>query len=172
MGRQIAITAEWQDELDILTRVAQLAGSDIRVFRRGTGESPAALWIQDWETTPIPEPSYGIWPTAFRWEPQYRQIKPPCVPDVEDKWVIANDNVAPVIEVSRHLHGGDSAGRLYWGKCFSATEALSYDVPMFDRLVSALWRWIRKTGHASGPSSCREFIMPCARRRRCESGAR
>jgi hypothetical protein len=165
MGRQIAIIAARPDELAILHKVSELADSDIRVFRRRAAESPEALWIEDWETTPVRDATYGIWPTAFRWKPRYRQIKPPCVPEVEDKWVFANDNVAPVIELSRHVHRSGSAGRLYWGKYFSATEPLAYDVAEFDRLVSALWRWIRKTGHAPGRGAHRTFVMPNARRR-------
>jgi hypothetical protein len=41
---------------------------------------------------------------------------------------------------------------------------LAYDVVAFDRLVSALWRWIRKTGQASGPGAYRPFAMPGTRR--------
>ena len=170
MGRQIAIVTAWQDELAILRKVAELADSDLRVFRRGFGEWQS-LWIDDWETTPIRDRSYGIWPSAFRWQPRYRQIKPPCAREVRDKWVLTNTNVAPVLEFSRHLHGGDSPGRLYWGKDFSATEPLAYDVVAFDRLVSALWRWVRKTGHAPGRGACRAFVMPHVPGRETEKSA-
>ena len=166
MGRQIAIITAWQDELALLRKVAELAHSELRVFRRGFGETRRSLWIEDWETTRIRDASYGIWPTAFHWRPRYRQIKPPCVPEVRNTWVFANDDVAPVLEFSRHVHGNESAGRLYWGKYFSATKPLEYDVVAFDRLVNALWRWIRTTGHAPGSGAYRPFIMPHARRRR------
>ena len=53
----------------------------------------------------------------------------------QDKWVFANDDVAPVIELSRSLHGSDSSGRLYWGKSFSAMKPLGYEVAGFDSLV-------------------------------------
>lgn len=163
MGRQIAIITAWEDELALLHKVSELANCDIRVFRRRPGVSRKSLWIRDWQTAQISEGAYGIWPTAFTWQPRYRRIKPPCVPEVRNKWVFANDNAAPAFLFSRHLHGRGSAGRLYWSKYFLATEPLAYDVAAFDRVVDALWRWIRKVGRASGGGLHRPFAMPNAR---------
>jgi hypothetical protein len=169
MGRQIPIRTAWEDELLILRKLEELSGSEVRVYRRAFGDTRESLWIEDWRRRPIEYSDYGIWPVCFDWKPKYRQIKPPCAPHVEGKWLFANSNIAPVIEFSRHLHQPGTAGRLYWSKYFAATEPLEYDVERFDRLVSALWRWVRKVGVADKSDAFRPRVLPHAFRIR--SGA-
>jgi hypothetical protein len=166
MGRQIAIVTQRQDEQAVLRKIAELAGSELRVFRRGVGKSPDSLWIDDWSTTRIRDDSYGVWPTEFRWRPRYRQIKPPCVPQVRYKWYVCNESAGPVIEFSRHDQRRGTPGRLYWSKGFAATTPLGYDVAAFDQLVTKLWRWIRQVSVPDGEDPHRPFILPHAFRRR------
>src|SRR5947208_3437037 len=132
MGRQIAIVTSWKDELELLEFLA--ADSELRICRC-SAETRAGLWIHDWRSSRISDDQYAIWPTCFPWKPRYAQtIK-------RDRWYISNDGDAPLLEVSRHSHGKESAGRLYWAKFFMATEPLGYDVAKFDELVDRVWRW-------------------------------
>ena len=163
MGRQIPIATTWADELMLLEHLA--ADSDIRIFR-SVADSPKGLWIEGWRKSAIKDCHYRIWPTYFFWKPVYRQIKRPCAPEVEGKWVMKNDGVGPVIAFSRHLHREGSAGRLYWAKHFLATEPLCYDVEDFDRYVSALWRWIRKNGVRDARDPHKSYVLPDALRSR------
>ncbi len=159
MGRQIQIVSIWADELAILEHLA--TQSEIRIFR-SIANSRKGLWIEDWRESEIQESRYSIWPTHFPWTPSYRQIKKPCVPGVEGQWYIENRHVGPVIEFSRHMHRAGSPGRLYWSKYFSATEPLGYDVEEFDRLVSALWRYVRKNGVRDIVDPHKPFVLPKA----------
>ncbi len=163
MGRQIAIVTSWPDELLLLRHLE--IDCKLRLFR-SIADSRSGLWIENWEQSAIPDSHYCIWPTRFTWRPKYWQIKQPCVPEVEGKWVVANDGVAPAIELSRHLHGRGSAGRLYWAKYFLATAPLSYDVNEFDRFVSAVWRWVRKQGVCDRLDAHKPYVLPNAYRRR------
>lgn len=163
MGRQIPIVTAWPDELAIIRQIA--AGDEVRIFR-DLAETRDSLWIDDWETNKISEGHYSIWPTHFLWKPIYFQLAQPCISGVEGKWRIRNSGDAPIITLSRHLHGPDSAGRLYWSKYFTALGPLGYDVAAFDKLVDGIWRWVRKNGTRDPGDGHRPFVLPHTMRQR------
>ena len=113
MGRQIAIIADWPDELALLRHLE--ADGGIRIFRR-FARSQERLWIDDWQNRPVDDDGYGIWPSRYRWEPTPVRPANPCVAGAGGTWRFGDEATGPVILLSRHMHGPMSPGHLYWPK--------------------------------------------------------
>ena len=155
---------DWPDELALLKWLA--ADGELRVFRK-FGETPDSLWIDDWSERPIAADAYGVWPRRFAWEPTTTRLTEPCAAGLAGMWWFSNASTGPVIQVSRHMHGPSSAGRLYWSKrsLELARGPLAYDVEAFDGLISGVWRWVRKHGARDASKPGAPFVLPSARER-------
>jgi hypothetical protein len=144
MGRQIPVIATPEDERELLRFIQSL--SPIRVFQT-FASSREALWLDDWERADLPGHTFSVWLQAFPWEPTYGVTGGPgCAPERAGFHYFANANTAPVLEISRGDLAKQRAGRIYWGRNFSAPHGLTYEDAEFAKLVDQVWRWVRKHG--------------------------
>jgi hypothetical protein len=161
MGRQIPVIAAPEDERELLRFIQGL--SPIRVFQT-FARTPEELWLDEWETQDLPGFSYSIWLRAFPWEPTYGITGGPgCPPERAGNHYFANAGRAPVLELSRGDLARRRAGRIYWGRNFSAPEGLAYDDAAFSKIVDQVWRWVRKHGRkVEDPHLGAHYLLPHA----------
>lgn len=144
MGRQIAVIATPEDERELFRFIQTL--TPIRVFQTFAA-TPEELWLDDWEDQDLPGFTFSIWLRDFPWEPTYGITGGPgCPPERAGFHYFANAGQAPVLELSRGDLTQKRAGRIYWGRNFSAPHGLAYDDEAVSKLVDQVWRWIRKHG--------------------------
>jgi len=144
MGRQIAVIATPEDERELLRFIHTL--TPIRVFQTFAA-TPEELWLDDWEDRDLPGFTYSIWLQEFPWEPTFGVTGGPgCPPERTGFHYFANAGQAPVLELTRGDLGRNRAGRIYWGRNFSAPHGLRYDDAAFSKIVDQVWRWVRKHG--------------------------
>jgi len=161
MGRQIPVIGNPEDERELLRFIRTL--SPIRVFQT-FARTPDELWLDDWDAEDLPGFNFSIWLQAFPWEPTYGLTGGPgCMPDRAGFHYFANAGQAPVLELSRGELARKRAGRLYWGRSFSAPHGLAYDDAAFSKLVDQVWRWVRKHGRrVERPDLFAHYLLPHA----------
>lgn len=131
MGRQISLVATLEDErafLDFLRSTAAL-----RLFE-SFAPTVSGLWVDTFAPEFEGHISYGIWNTAFAWEPSYSQVGPRAHDPTHIGWsYVSNAGCAPVLEFSRS--SPRRPGRLYWARDFSAPDGLDYDADAFSKWI-------------------------------------
>jgi hypothetical protein len=162
MGRQIAIAMLPEDEDQF---VAFLRGlTEVRIFR-WSAPSPAQHEILGADLGE--GRSFYVWPTAFEWEPEFKQFRETAVAERQGWFYLSNSSAAPVLQYSRHgFEQGQVPGRLYWEKTFAAPSGLSYDSSAFEDWYERVIRWVRKNGrrHKAEKSGSYYLLHALARR--------
>ncbi len=158
MGRQIAVAMLPEDE----TRFVQFLRSttEIRLFR---WSAPSPSQLEVFGTELGNERSFYIWPTAFKWEPEFSQFGEIAVPESRGRFYLRNTSAAPLLEYSRHgFEPGQAYGRLYWSKTFAAPVGLDYDSAVFETWYERVVRWVRKNGQRYKAERSGPYYLPQA----------
>jgi hypothetical protein len=156
MGRQLAIVATEQDELEFLAFLRSTARIELfESFAPTVGE----LRVECFASERAGHFHYQIWNSSFPWTPEYGQTKK------GNLHYVSNLGAAPILEFSRS-GPGQKPGRIYWAKYFSAPNGLSYDVERFEAWFNRIVRWVRKVGVRTkmGRLGAEAYFLPDARR--------
>jgi hypothetical protein len=125
VGRQIAVMMDRDDERHFLEFLS--ASAPIRLFE-SFAPTQAALEADDFADELSRHNQYYVWNQRFSWEPRYGAVGPSAVDPSMVGWAyLRNASAAPLLEVSRSNVDRGVAGRLYWGRDFSAPHGLEYD---------------------------------------------
>jgi len=159
MGRQIAIAMLPEDESQFVGFLRDSA--DVRIFR-SSAPSPSQHEVLGAD---LGEGSkFYIWPTAFEWEPEFKQFRESVAVARRQGWFyLSNTSAAPVLEYYRHgFDQGQVPGRLYWGKTFAAPSGLDYDPYAFEAWYERVVRWLRKSGRRHKADQSGPYYLPHA----------
>jgi len=163
MGRQIAVAMLPGDETEFLAFLH--ASGPVRIFR-----SSAPSLSQHEVLGPNLEDGnqFFIWPTAFDWEPEFKQVRQDAPVLQRRGWFyLSNSSTGPVLEYDRHrFEAPPEHGRLYWAKLFAAPSGRNYDLPAFEAWYESVLRWVRKRGRRLRSERNGPYYLPHALARR------
>lgn len=141
-------------------------------FLRGTCEielmesfapTTEELWVSSFNENFSSHSIYRVWNKEFDWVPEYGTVG--CLahnPDHIGWRYISNSGQAPILEVMRSSPDLSRAGRLYWGRDFSAPRGLLYDAEAFSLWIDKVWRWVRKNGRKLNEFPGQPYALPGA----------
>jgi hypothetical protein len=150
MGRQIPIIATSKDEEAFLTFLRDTA--PIVIFE-SVAPTIDGLRVDRFSSAKDGHLQYHIWNQSFPWRPVYGQVN-----EGESKgwYFISNGGSAPILEFTR---SGQSPGRIYWAKHFSAPDGLRYDVGGFEKWFNKIIRWTKKRATHIRRGSAEAYVL-------------